>query len=405
MSTFWHPIFHTFLAHLYFDKVTVVGAGHVPASGPLLLLGLHRNGAVDGFVYHSIVRRIEFMISVQLRKSLVGRVFFNGLEVARERDLSDAAESKAVNTRGLAQCVEHLRKNGCLCVFPEGTSSLGPRHLPFKSGAAHLALEILESSDGSLPIVPVGIHYEAPGEFRSRVEVVFGPPVSTEMPAEWSRAVKLRELKRRFESALEQVGVNVVSDEYQSTIQPLAYIATLGTRRSYFKSLKQLEHAIPTPLETGWRQLSADFVRPGLLFHQGVPLCPIFPLFVMFIVLVLIGPITLAGWLLNAPPLLAGAWAGQRFADGPNVVSLWRLLVGAPVFVAWVALLTVVLILSGHPAWLACYALITLATLKLTRLTRKVIIEINNGLRHRDLRGRALHFHQQLLSTLPDETI
>lgn len=405
MSTFWYRILHAFLVRLYFDKVTVVGAGHVPAGGPLLLLGLHRNGAVDAFVHHTIVRRIEFMISAQLRRSLLGRLFFDGFEVVREKDLDRTTEAKALNSRGLSQCVEHLKKGGCLCVFPEGTSSLGPRHLPFKSGAAHLALEFLEGTGGSLPIVPVGIHYEAPGEFRSRVELVFGPPISTDMPVASSRAVKLRELKRRFESSLEQVGVNVVSDEYQSVIQRLAYIATLGTKRSYFKSLKQLEHAIPAQLEDGWKQLSAEFGRPGLLFHQGVPLCPIFPMFVMFIVLALIGPITLAGWLLNAPPLLAGAWAGRRFADGPNVVSLWRILVGAPVFVVWVAALACLLILWGHPAWLACYALITFAALKLTRLTRKVIIEINNGLRHRDVRDRALRFHQQLLNTLPDETI
>lgn len=405
MSTFWYRILHTILVHLYFDKVTVTGADHVPTGGPLLLLGLHRNGAADGFVYHTIVPRTEFMISVQLRRGLLRRLFFSGIEVARDKDLNRTPEAKALNARGMTQCVEHLKDGGALCVFPEGTSSLGPRHLPFKSGASHLALDFLESSGKPLWIVPVGIHYEAPGEFRSRVELVFGPPVSTAMPPGSSRIEKLRELRRRFESALEEVGVNVVSDEYQSVIQRLAYIATLGTKRSYFKSLKQLERTIPVPLEEGWKQLAAEFGRPGLLFHQGVPLCPIFPLWVMFVVLALIGPATLAGWLLNAPPLLAGAWAGRRLADGPNVISLWRILVGAPVFIVWVALLACTFALCGHPAWLAWYAIITYAALKLTRLTRKVIIEINNGLRHRDLRDRALHFHQQLLSTLPDEKI
>lgn len=405
MSGLWHCALHRFVARLFFDRVSILGAENLPAGGPALLLGLHRNGAVDGFVYHLPAPRAVFMISVQLLRSVLGRIFFGGIGVAREKDRGKTADSSASNARGMEQCLELLRLGGTLCVLPEGTSSLGPRHLPFKSGAAHVAFDYLAAPGAPLVIVPMGIHYDAPTEFRSRIEVVIGKPIPTEMPEGWSRVEKLRELKRRFEIALEDVGVNVVSDEYQDTIQRLAYIATLGTKRSYFRALKQLEKEAPAPLTESWKALAAEFQRPGLLLHQGVPLCPIFPLALMFAVLALIGPITLAGWLLNAPPLLAGAWAGRKFADGPNVITLWRMLVGVPVFILWAAIISITFALLGHPIWIAVYAVITIAALKLTRLTRKVVIEINNGLRHGDLRERALSFHQQLLNTLPDETL
>ncbi len=405
MSGLWHRTLHRFVVRLYFDRVSVLGAENLPAGGPTLLLGLHRNGAVDGFVYHTPAPQAVFMISVQLLRSLLGRIFFSGIGVVREKDRGKTAAASAGNAHGMEQCVELLRRGGTLCVLPEGTSSLGPRHLPFQSGAAHVAFDYLAAPGQPLAIVPMGIHYEAPAEFRSRVEVVIGKPVPTEMPEGWSRVEKLRELKRRFEIALEEVGVNVVSDEYQDTIQRLACIATLGTKRSYFRTLKQLEKGIPAPLAESWNALAAEFHRRGLLFHQGVPLCPVFPLVVMFAVIAVIGPITLAGWLLNAPPLLAGAWAGRKFADGPNVITLWRMLVGVPVFGLWAAIISLACSLFGHPAWIAVYAVVTLAALKLTRLTRKVVVEINNGLRHRDLRERALNFHRQLLDTLPDETL
>ena len=405
MSGLWHRALHRFLVRLYFDRVSILGAENLPAGGGAVLLGLHRNGAVDGFVYRVPAPQAVYMISVQLRRSLLGRLFFDGIEVARDKDRGKSPGGAALNTGGMEQCVDLLKRGGSLCIFPEGTSSLGPRHLPFKSGAAHIAFDCLTGPGKPPAVVPMGIHYEAPTEFRSRIEVIIGKPVSTEMPEGWSRVEKLRELKRRFEIALEEVGVNVVSDEYQDTIQRLACIATLGTKRSYFRTLKQLEKSIPAPLEESWKQLSAEFHRPGLLFHQGVPLCPIFPLPLMFAVLAVIGPVTLAGWLLNAPPLLAGGWAGRKFADGPNVITLWRLLVGVPVFILWAAIISLTCALLGRPIWIAVYVVITFAALKLTRLTRKVVIEINNGLRHRDLRERALSFHQQLLSTLPDETI
>lgn len=345
------------------------------------------------------------MISVQLRRSLLGRLFFCGIEVERDKDRDKSPNASAFNSAGMTECLDLLRCGGVLCVFPEGTSSLGPRHLPFKSGASHLIFDYTSPGTGdSLAIVPIGIHYEAPTEFRSRVEVVIDKPVAMEVPNAWSRREKLGELKRRIGLALEGTGVNVPTDEYQDTIQRMAYIATLGTKRSYFRALKQLEKNIPAPLEESWKALSAEFGRTGLLFHQGVPLCPVFPLALMFLVLAVIGPITLAGCLLNAPPLIAGWWAGKIFPDGPNVITLWRILVGVPVFLIWFALVVATCALTGHALWIAAYAAITFAALKLTRLTKKVIIEINNGLRHRDLQKPALEFHQLLLNTLPDET-
>ena len=47
---------------------------------------LHRNGAVDGCVYKSLLPSALFMISVQLRRNLLGRIFFHGIEVVREQD-------------------------------------------------------------------------------------------------------------------------------------------------------------------------------------------------------------------------------------------------------------------------------------------------------------------------------
>lgn len=45
-----------------------------------------------------------------------------------------------------------------------------------------------------------------------------------------------------------------------------------------------------------------------------------------------------AGALANVPPLLAGWWAGRRFADDTNVITLWRVLVGVFVWWLWMAL-------------------------------------------------------------------
>lgn len=210
----WRRCFYRFITAVYFQRVTLLHPERLPASGPVLYLGLHRNGAVDGFVYDCVLRAPVFMISTQLRKNLLARLFFHGIAVTRTKDEGD----HTVNDAALGQCLAQLRAGGELFVFPEGTSALGPRHLPFKSGAVWLLLDYLEHANAPVHLIPLGIHYECPWSFRSKVEVVAGNPISIELPPGASRLEKLKALKHRVQTALEEVGINVPSAEYQEII-------------------------------------------------------------------------------------------------------------------------------------------------------------------------------------------
>jgi 1-acyl-sn-glycerol-3-phosphate acyltransferase len=177
MKELWYRFWHWLAARSYFDCITVRYPERLPEDGPCLYVALHRNGAVDGFVYRQAVPRAVFLISSQLRRSFLARCFFCGIAVTRRGDAGDRSE----NTAALRECVQLLADGGGLVVFPEGTSSLGPRHLPFRNGAASIALEAL-GRQVPLRIVPLGIHYEQAWAFRSRVEVVVGEPIATTLP-------------------------------------------------------------------------------------------------------------------------------------------------------------------------------------------------------------------------------
>ena len=255
MPELWYRWFFRFITRAYFARLTLLHPERRPQTGqPILYLGLHRNGAVDGFVYYRLLNAPTFLISTQLTRSWFARLFFHGIALARRKDEGDRHE----NEMALGRCVEHLRAGGKLFVFPEGTSSLGPRHLPFKSGAAWLVLDYLERPGPPLQVIPVGIHYECPWAFRSKVEVVLGKPVAIEFASGSSRLGRLKELKRRIECGLEEVGVNVESAEQQDKIQRLAYAATLATKRSYFESLKALEGGVPQVVEEAETSLEAE---------------------------------------------------------------------------------------------------------------------------------------------------
>src|SRR3954467_11455936 len=103
------------------------------------------------------------MISTQLRKNFIARIFFNGIAVARSGDEGD----RVANRAALSECIALLQRGGELFVFPEGTSSLGPRPLPLRAGAAQLVLDWVDSGNApaSLRVIPVGVHYECAWAF------------------------------------------------------------------------------------------------------------------------------------------------------------------------------------------------------------------------------------------------
>ncbi|MGH7866624.1 MAG: hypothetical protein ACREP9_03080, partial [Candidatus Dormibacteraceae bacterium] len=318
-----------------------------------------------------------------------------------------------------------------------------PRHLPFKTGALWLILEYLEKHGPGVQVVPVGIHYECPWAFRAKVEVVLGEaldlspvcsfesqnvsefksandpcvsaPAATAGVAVGRRAAarpvsevslpKLRSLKRMAQVALEEVGINVVSAEYQTKSQKLAYVSTLATPRSYFASLKALEREIPEPILEAGESLEAELAGRRLWFHQGVPLVPMGSILLYVLALLVLTPLVVAPGVLNAPPLLAGFWAAKRFPDDLNVVSLWKILVGIPVFILWVSVICALCLILGKPLWFLAYAALTWVGLHLYYRVKKLAVAVHNGLRYPKLRPTMLRFREIVLRNLPTEPI
>src|SRR5216684_4244624 len=209
MPDAWYKFFSAVCARAYFTRIRVIGQERLPRGGPILYVGLHRNGAVDGFVYKSIFRRAIFLIAAQLQKNLFSRMFFTGIPVLRDKDSGD----RGMNAEAMERCRKLLADGGELFVFPEGTSSLGPQHLPFKSGAARIAVEAWQQGV-PLKIVPLGITYDAPSTFRSSVEVIVGGVIGSEQVASLQGEAQLAQAKKAITRALEDVGVNVEFVDY-----------------------------------------------------------------------------------------------------------------------------------------------------------------------------------------------
>ena len=362
MTDRWHRTLLPIVVRGYYRRVDVVGP-MPPARGPLLLVGLHRNGAVDGMVYKTVVRRATFLVAARLLRGPLARLFFAGIPVARARDAATDAAADAAraggrpdNAAALRAAGDLLAGGGALFVFPEGTSDLGPRHLPFHRGAAVIAAEALRRGV-PLTVVPAGIFYTAPERFRSDVAVVFGAPLRTD--GDDGLTPDAATLHRRITAALEALGVNVATAEQLASIEALATLGAEESAARRYRALKALEReAPPAEVAAAWRDVHAALARGGLVGVDGVPLRSRRGPAWNAAWLALQAAAVAAGAVANVVPLAGAYLASRRLADGRNTIALWRLLVGAPLCAAWAAAWLVLGAVAGV-AWPLGWALAT----------------------------------------------
>lgn len=197
------------LLRIFFRQVEVVGRERVPPRGPLLLVANHENSLIDPILVLGFlgVRPRILAKSTLWRHPVVAPllVFAGAVPVYRKQD----GVAMARNLDTFARCRETLARGANVLLFPEGASHNQPHRLPLKTGAARIALEtMVRDGAADLRIVPVGLSYEAKGEFGSRVLVLIGealdPRAEAVLYASAPRAA-VRELTERMAAALEAV--------------------------------------------------------------------------------------------------------------------------------------------------------------------------------------------------------
>jgi glycerol-3-phosphate O-acyltransferase / dihydroxyacetone phosphate acyltransferase len=138
-------------------------------------------------------------IAIGNKNLLIDKVIDNETIAIKDikEDLQDLLEKehdyffipKLDNSSMFKEAYKRLTNDGCIVIFPEGTSHDRTDILKLKAGIALMSLGAMaENKCKNVNIVPVGLNYFKRDEFRSEVIIEFGKPF--EVPQEWAEMYK-----------------------------------------------------------------------------------------------------------------------------------------------------------------------------------------------------------------------
>ena len=157
-----------FLAHVVW-RTRVLGAEHVPATGPVVLAANHVS-IIDGPLVHGAAPRgTHLLVKAEMFHGVLGSVLRGAGQIPVDRTAGRPALEAALGV---------LRRGGAVGIFPEGNRGRGDVQ-SVRAGVAWLAVQ------GSAPVVPVAVlgtrrTGEGTGHLpglRRRLVVEFGLPV------------------------------------------------------------------------------------------------------------------------------------------------------------------------------------------------------------------------------------
>ena len=166
--------------NFYFKRIEVAGREHLEASGPAIFAANHPQSAADALVLGlSSERIVHFVAQSGLFHNPIRGSILRGVGVVPVHLPKDEPQAAEKNVEMFRACREVLERGGAIGIFPEGTTRDERRLERLKTGTARIVLEA-EAAHGftlGVRVVPVGIHFERPRSFRSRVFLRAGAPL------------------------------------------------------------------------------------------------------------------------------------------------------------------------------------------------------------------------------------
>lgn len=345
------PVMRAILA-VHFRRVRALHRERIPRHGAALVVANHPSTWTDVVVLDVIAgRKLHFLAHHKLFCPWPRGVLlwlYGTLPVFTHADGPDYAERNAEVFR---RCEALFDRGEAVAMFPEGVSMTDRALLPFKPGAARLALLEAARTGGSrgFALVPVGLHYSDRTAFHSEVTVSVGDPMNAAELRAWDSAdpeASVRLLTARLVREMSALLLDVPDPGRASLVALLEPIVAGPAGSLELERARSLAHALAV-LEAQRPEWYATLLRHGRAYARvraalrvpdhalaergcGVPART--RRAARILVLLAGAAPAAAGAVLHAVPSALAQVASRRYASDPSHVAFARIGAGIVFF-------------------------------------------------------------------------
>jgi glycerol-3-phosphate O-acyltransferase / dihydroxyacetone phosphate acyltransferase len=246
---------------LYYRHVLVLNQERLNAKSPFLIIANHPNTLSDPFVVVVHMREMTFFLAnYGLFKNPIASWLLNHLYCIPVKRPKDVDGTQQNNDDAFRRCDEHLQGGNNLFIASEGESYMVRHVNPLKMGAARIGFSAEAQNDFQmdLRILPVGITYDAPNYFQSRVVVNAGEMIDFR---DWATAYHenrkkaTEDLMIEVRKRLQDLSIHCEDGEQDAFLQKLEQVADSETKadtltwftrgQKWIKVLKDLKQNQP----------------------------------------------------------------------------------------------------------------------------------------------------------------
>lgn len=166
---------------IFYKKVKYDGIENIPKDKPILIAPNHQNALMDALaIIFALEKQLVFLARSDIFKNpyIAKLLFF--LKILPVFRLRDGKEKLKYNEQIYNKTIQVLKASRPVVIFPEA-KHIDKKHLrKLKKGIQRIAFKLEEDNNfnADVQIIPTGIYYSNYWNFRSKLYVSFGKPIS-----------------------------------------------------------------------------------------------------------------------------------------------------------------------------------------------------------------------------------
>ena len=369
-----------------FFRTTVYNYENVPKDDIIIYAPNHQNTLMDALaILATIKTQPVFLARADIFKKKTIEKLLTLFKILPIYRIRDGKESLGNNEAIFQKTIDVLKNKNGLVILPEGFHAGFRKLKTLKKGISRIAFEAEESNDFKLniKIIPVGLDWSNYINFRSKLFVYFGEPISVsdyydEYKKNPPRA--MNKLREKLSEELKKYMIHIENDEYYEMFNSIRYIYLpqmikkmgfknrkqpnqLFAEQNIIKKLNEFADSNPDEVkELNDKTLRYSELLKKLNFRHWVIQKDKFSNFSIIgqvILAALFLPIFLFGGILNYLPYKIPVWVTKKIKD-PQFLSSFRVVIVILLFPVYYIILIIAGLFVLNPWWLTVALIVVL---------------------------------------------